>query len=134
MTAYGFSMSGVELPGGEDPLGTWASREEQVVSFSVGGQAPPPDVPTWHIQLPESPEQAEAILATQAQTQTLGSNDLAKAQAEILRLTRTEAVSFSPSDPLLAQKNALLSRMEQFQEAGTFNFKQTGRLHALAGG
>jgi len=116
MPEYGFSMSGVALSGGEDPIGTWTPREEQGVSFGVG-DAQLPEEPTWYIRLPASPEQAEAILAAQAQAQTLGQRDLSKAQAEILRLTRTEAVSFSPTDPLLAQKTALRSRVEQLQEA-----------------
>jgi hypothetical protein len=114
MTEYGFTLSGVGLPGGEDPLGLWTVPQDDVVSFAAGAAAPPEE-PTWRIELPESPEEAQAILAGQIRASELANRDLASVNRDLTYIGRTEAVSFSTSDPLLAQKTELLGTLDAFQ-------------------
>jgi hypothetical protein len=114
MMAYSFTLSGVGLPGSEDPLGLWETPQEDAVSFSAGASAPPAD-PTWRVELPESPEKAQAILADRIRASELAYKDLGRVNRELTYIGRTEAVSFSPSDPLLAQKTELLATLDAFQ-------------------
>lgn len=114
MKEYGFTLSGVGLPGGEDPLGLWDVPRDDAVSFSAGASAPPAD-PTWRIELPESLEEAQAILADRIQASQLAYKDLESANRDLTYIGRTEAVSFSMSDPLLAQKTELLATLDAFQ-------------------
>ena len=114
MTEYGFTLSGVGMPEGEDPLGLWSVPQEDAVSFSAGAAAPPEE-PTWRIELPESPKEAQAILAGQIQASKLAHQDLANVNRDLIHIGRTEAVSFSTSDPLLAQKSELLATLDAFQ-------------------
>ncbi|MCP4540084.1 MAG: hypothetical protein GY832_23345 [Chloroflexi bacterium] len=114
MSEYGFTLSGVGLPEGEDPLGLWSVPPDDIVSFSAGA-AVPPEEPTWRIELPESPEEAQAILAGQIQASELANKDLASVNRDLTHIGRTEAVSFSTADPLLAQKTELLGTLDAFQ-------------------
>ena len=114
MSEYSFTLSGVGLPEGEDPLGLWSVPPDDVVSFSAGATAPSEE-PTWRIELPESPEEAQAILAGQIQASELANRDLASVNRDLTHIGRTEAVSFSTSDPLLAQKSNLLATLDAFQ-------------------
>jgi len=103
-TAHSFTLSGVAFPGGEgDPLGIW---EPQPVSF--GAQATGPEVPTWHIQLPESPQEAEEILETKLEALALGQKDLARAKREVIQFNTRAAVAFG-TDALAGEKKALLN-------------------------
>ena len=119
MTQYGFTLSGVGLPEGEDPLGLWTVPPDDVVSFAVGAAAPPEE-PTWRIELPESLEQAQAILAGQIRASELANQDLANVNRDLTHIGRTEAVSFSTSDPLLAQKSELLGALDAFQSPTSY--------------
>ena len=114
MDRYRFTLSGVGLPEGEDPLGLWTVPPDDAVSFAAGAVAPPEE-PTWRIELPESPEQAQAILAGQIRASELANQDLASVNRDLTHIGRTEVVSFSTSDPLLAQKTELLETLDAFQ-------------------
>jgi hypothetical protein len=114
MTHYGFTLSGVGLPGGEDPLGFWDTPPGDAVSFAAGASAPPAE-PTWRIELPASLEEAQAILAGRIQASQLAYKDLERVNRDLTYIGRTEAVSFSTSDPLLAQKTELLATLDAFQ-------------------
>lgn len=114
MAGYSFTLSGVGLPGGEDPLGLWTIPQDDAVSFSAGAAAPPEE-PTWRIELPASPEEAQAILADQIQASELARRDLVNVSRDLAYIGRTETVSFSTSDPLLAQKTELLATLDAFQ-------------------
>jgi hypothetical protein len=116
MADYGFTLSGMELPGGQDPLGLWEVREAPAISFGAEGAAAPEE-PFWRVQLPASPQEAVAILEAQARLQTAGRQDLAHAGQEIVQLSRPESASFSPTEPLAAQKNALLAATDRLQES-----------------
>ncbi len=131
MTNYSLTLSGVGLPEGEDPLGLWTVPPDDAVSFAAGAAAPPEE-PTWRIELPESPEEAQAILADQIQASELASRDLASVNRDLTYIGRTEAVSFSTSDPLLAQKTELLGTLDAFQSPvsyGLFSRKDEKKEH-----
>ncbi len=114
MSEYSFVLSGVELPEGQDPLGLWSVPAGDMVSFSAESAAPPGE-PTWRIELPESTETTQAILASRTQAAELVHKDLAHIDQNLTHISRTEVVSFSPSDPLLAQKSELLETLDAFQ-------------------
>jgi hypothetical protein len=110
MAGTGFSLSGVALPAGRDPLGLWDVPQEEV-SFGVGPSAPP--VPTWRIDLPAAPAEAEAAFARQAHNARLAARDLATVDLELNGLVAPGAVAFSTSDELAAHKSALLSAADE---------------------
>jgi hypothetical protein len=95
-------------------MGIWTVPPDDAVSFSSGATAPPEE-PTWRIELPESPAEAQAILADQIQASKWAHRDLANINRDLTHIGRTEAVSFSTSDPLLAQKTELLETLDAFQ-------------------
>ena len=113
------TLSGVGLPGGEDPLGLWDIPEGDAVSFSAGASAPPEE-PTWRIELPESLEEAQAILVNRIQASELARRDLGSVNRELADIGRAETVSFSASDPLLAQKTELLGTLDAFQSTVSY--------------
>jgi hypothetical protein len=120
MVGYSFTLSGVGLPGGEDPLGLWRVPSKDAVSFSAGAAALPEE-PTWRIELPESPEQAQAILMDYIQASKLANQDLTNVNRDLIHIGRTEAVSFSTSDPLLAQKTELQGTLDAFQSPVSYS-------------
>jgi len=120
MTGHCFTLSGVGLPGGEDPLGLWDVPQDDAVSFSAADSTPPTE-PTWRIELPESPAEAQAILAGQIQASKLVHQDLANANRDLTYIGGTEGVSFSTSDPLLAQKTELLGTLDAFQSPVSYS-------------
>jgi hypothetical protein len=113
MDRYSFTLSGIGLPEGEDPLRLWTIPQDDVVSFSAAASALVE--PTWRIELPASPEEAQAILADHIQASQLAHQDLVNINRDLTYIGRTEAVSFSTSDPLLAQKTELLATLDAFQ-------------------
>ena len=117
MASYSFSLSGVSLPGGEDPLGLWTVPQESPEgapsggAFSFSGSAAQQSAaePTWRIALPADLEQAQAILEAQIQASELAQFDLAKVNQELAQLDPTGAgASFSASDELASQNKILL--------------------------
>jgi hypothetical protein len=123
MSEYGFTLSGAGLPEGEDPLGLWHVPPSRGVAFSQ--VAALPDEPTWRIELPESPERAQAILASQIQATERTHEDLARVNQELTGIDRTERVSFSmpdgTPDPLLAQKTELWDALDAFQSPVSYS-------------
>ena len=109
MAGYGFALSGVTLPEGEDPLGLWEVPQEETVSFAVpGAQA----APTWTVGLPASAQEARAILADQSRAVRLAQQDLANVDLELDRLGAPGLVSFSTADELAASKSELLTSVD----------------------
>ena len=113
MAEHSFTLSGAVLPGGDDPLGIWYVSENHAVSFAA--EASVPAEPTWRIELPESPVEAQAVLAGRTHAMELAQQDLAQAHQELDRLNPM-APSFSAAEEFLAQKNALLATVGGFQE------------------
>jgi hypothetical protein len=117
MNDHKFTLSGADIPEGEDPLGLWHVPPDSVLAFNKVGA--PPEEPTWHIELPESPERAQAILAGQIRAAERTREDLARVSQELAGIDRTERVSFSrpdgTPDPLLAQKTELWEALDTFQ-------------------
>jgi hypothetical protein len=116
MATHSFTLSGVVLPGDQDPLGIW-SVPERAVSFSAGDSVP--TEPVWRIELPESPEDIQAILADKDQALELTEENLAQVNRELVRLNPT-VPSFAPSETFSAQKNALLAAVDEVQEPVSF--------------
>ena len=109
-----FTLSGIALPEGEDPLGLWTLPESSGVSFSA--EAAPVEPPTWHIELSSSAEETRQVLDAQTRALALGERDLEQAKDALKALGTTEAVSFATDDPLAAQKAALLETLQKGQE------------------
>lgn len=109
MAQGSFTLSGVQFPQGDDPLGLWTVPQEPV---SYGLEASTPDKPmqpTWRIQLPAEPAAAQAILDGQIRATEHVQRDLARASRELELLDpRDASLSFSTSDELFAHKEALL--------------------------
>jgi hypothetical protein len=125
MAEHGFILSGVALPEGEDPLGLWDVPTDEAVSFSAEASAPAE--PTWRIELPASPAEAQAVLTGQTQALELAQRDLARAHGELDRLDPTDtAVSFDPSDRLFAPKDALLGTLSEFRATEGVSFGVLG--------
>ncbi|MBN2391533.1 MAG: hypothetical protein JXR84_12480 [Anaerolineae bacterium] len=113
MDDYGFALSGVTLPGGTDPTGLWEVQVASAISFAAADASP--SSPTWHVRLPASSEEATALLEAQARVQTLAWQDLTRVESDLVGLGRPEATSFSPTDPLLVEKAALLTAVDRLQ-------------------
>jgi hypothetical protein len=120
MAAYRFVLSGVTVSE-EDPLGIWDVPVGTGVAFSVGDGAP--EAPTWRVRLPESPETAQAILAAQMQALTLGQQDLARAQRELLWLGVPGEIAFRPSDELQAHRDTLLAALGELGSPVSYSLK-----------
>jgi hypothetical protein len=125
MAGHGFTLSGVGPPGVEDPLGIWDVVQDDVVSFGAGvsgtADSAPPAEPVWRIELPESPAESQAILAGRIRASKLVHQDLVRVDRDLTHLGRTGAVSFSASDPLLAQKTELLATVDAFQSPVSYS-------------
>jgi len=112
MAEYGFALSGVTLPGENDLFGVWTMAPKIAgVSFDASASAAPAD-PTWHVQLPESVDEAQSILQTQSLAIQRGEAALAQAEQRLARLGHAgEGVSFAapagPEAELLRALNAL---------------------------
>ncbi len=121
MDTYEFTLSGVTLPEGGDPLGLWDVAAAEAVSF--GDTSGAPQEPTWRIQLPESPAEAQRILRGKTRALELAQPDLAQAQRELERVDPATSVpSFSISDELFAPKSALRASVNQFRAAEVVSF------------
>lgn len=121
-----FSVSGLTLPEGQDPLGLWQAPErparDEAVAFSAGeAQAPAePEEPTWRISLPDSPAAAQAILQRQSRAMQLAQRDLQRVDRQLTAFDPQEeerGVSFSTADELSAPKSDLLRSIARYQPA-----------------
>jgi len=126
MPESAFSVAGLALPAGQDPLGLWQVPErparDEAVAFSVGeAQAPAePEAPTWRVSLPESPEAAQAVLQRQSRAMELAQRDLQRVERQLTAFDpqKEEAgVSFSAADELSAPKSELLRSIARYQPA-----------------
>jgi hypothetical protein len=117
MTTHRFTLSGVTLPGEEDPLGIWSVSAERAVSFSAGTSVPAE--PAWRIELPDSAEDIEAILADKGRALELTEENLAQVNRELARLNPM-VPSFAPSEEFSAQKNDLLAAVDEIREPVSF--------------
>jgi hypothetical protein len=125
MAEHSFTLSGVALPEGEDPLGLWDVPEVGAVSFGVEAAAPPE--PTWRIELPESPAQAQAILARKLDDIARAQQDLARASEELALLDPSRpAVSFGTPDRLSSHKEALLATANEIRATEQISFGLPG--------
>jgi hypothetical protein len=127
MAEYNFSVSGLDLPGANDLFGVWTVAPKTAgVSFDANAPAAPAD-PTWHIQLPESVEAAQAVL--QAQHAAIQRGELALAQAE-QRLARLghvgEGVSFAAPTGPEAELLRALNTLQPSESFGLFGKEAIG--------
>ncbi|MBN1874760.1 MAG: hypothetical protein JXA33_11065 [Anaerolineae bacterium] len=110
MSTYGLTLSGVTLPGEQDPLGICAVEPP---AFAADGRV---EVPTWRIDLPSSPEAAQAILAqtTRLLQQREDNLDVIRRELDSFSL-EGDGVSFSVATGVparfAAQKDALRSTL-----------------------
>jgi hypothetical protein len=106
-----FALLGVDLPGQPNLLGLW-DTSPGVVSFAVGAEAQP----TWVVQLPEDPQQAEAQLAAGQETlqRTLAALEDGDTRLERIAQTRRQ-VSFATTGLPEPEANLLLS-LQQLEE------------------
>ena len=104
-----------------DPLGIWAATPETAVAFGIGERKA--SVPIRRIPLPESPDEARAVLNTQAQALALTRQHLARAAQELALVGPPEQVSFSATDELLAQKNTLASTIGELRSPVSYGVK-----------
>jgi hypothetical protein len=111
MLDYGFTLSGINLPGGGDPMGLWEVQLAPALSFAATAETAAP--PTWRVQLPASPLEAAALLQAQAQAHALAWQDLARVESELAQLARPESISFSVADPLAVEKSVLLAAVDR---------------------
>ena len=121
-----FSVSGLTLPEGQDPLGLWQAPErparDEAVAFSVGEAKAPAETeePTWRISLPDSPAAAQAILQRQSRAMQLAQQDLQRVDCQLTVFDPQEeemGVSFSVADELSAPKSDLLQSVARYQPA-----------------
>ena len=117
MAAHSFTLSGVALPGDQDPLGIWSVSAERAVSFSAGTNAPVE--PAWRIELPDSVEDIEAILTDKDRALELTGENLVQVDRELARLSPT-VPSFAPSEEFSMQKNVLLAAVDEIREPVSF--------------
>ena len=116
MAETGFTLSGVTLPGANDLFGVWTVAPKTAgVSFDANAtlqaKSAPAD-PTWHIQLPESVEAAQAVLQAQRAAIQRGESALAQAEQRLARIGHAgDGVSFAaltgPEADLLVALNTL---------------------------
>jgi hypothetical protein len=116
MSQGSFTLSGVQFPQGDDPLGLWVVPQASV-SYGLELHAPEmPAQPTWRIQLPAQPAEAQALLAGQMRATERAQCDLAYASRELDRLDPGDAtLSFSASDELFVHKQALLAAVNELR-------------------
>jgi hypothetical protein len=96
------TLSGVHLPGGEDPLGIWelSSRDEPVAfAASAGGEGP-----VWRIDLPQATREVRADLRAQREAVRGRERQLTALEARLARLD----LSPSYAVPLDAHEAELL--------------------------
>jgi hypothetical protein len=117
MAAHSFTLSGVALPGDQDPLGIWSVSAEPAVSFSADKAVAAE--PAWRIELPDSAEDIEAILTDKGRALELTGENLARVDQELARLSPT-VPSFAPSEEFSVQKNALLAAVDEVREPVSF--------------
>ncbi len=121
-----FSVAGLALPEGQDPLGLWQVPErparDEAVAFSVGEAKAPaePEAPTWRVSLPDSPEAAQAILQRQSRAMQLAQRDLQRVERQLTAFDPQEqergiGVPFSTADDLAAPKSDLLQSIARYQ-------------------
>ena len=100
-----FTLSGLNLPRQEDPLGLWelaAPASTSFVSASTAAQ-----VPTWRVVLPPEPETERAALSDQHQALTDVNRALIRTQKELSEFGAGGQPSFAVDEPLAAPKAAL---------------------------
>ena len=123
MAEYRFALSGVTLPGAGDLFGVWEMPAVTGVSFDVDAAAAPAE-PTWRVQLPASPDDAQAVL--DIQTRALQHSTLDLVQAE-QRLAQVGAgVSFDVTAAPEAELWAALNAIESPVSFGLGRRKETG--------
>lgn len=120
MADAGFTLTGASIPEGEDPLGIWNVAPE-AVSFAAGEQVP--EVPTWRVNLPASPEAAQVRLAAREQALALARRDLERARRDLAQFDPSEAVAFDVGDPLSAQHRALREHVNALQTPVAFGIE-----------
>jgi hypothetical protein len=109
-----FVLSGVDLPGQPNLLGLW-DISPGAVSFVLGAEAPPAE-PTWTVQLPDDPQQAEAQLAAGQETLRRTLDALEDGDARLERIAeRRQQVSFAALELPEPEANLLLS-LQQLEE------------------
>ena len=107
-----FALSGASLPGADDLFGVWEVRavpsQGEGLAFDASAPAAPAE-PIWRVQLPASPEDAQAILDVQSLALQRSESDLWQAQQRLARVS--EGVSFDvtarPEAELWAALNAI---------------------------
>ncbi len=99
-------LTGITLPDNEDPLGLWEPAPPETVTFGAGETtiAAPP---TWRITLPPDPRAARQTLEACNRAESESLRHLAEVET-ILRTLNPLAPAYSATDPLLAQKEALI--------------------------
>jgi hypothetical protein len=116
MAEYSFALSGVTLPGTENLFGIWTVHTPAEVSYDLRADGAP-DEPTWRIQLPAAPADAQAILDAQSQTLQHSESDLFSAERRLAQLgisykAEEAAIAFAALPAPEAELLATLSSIE----------------------
>ena len=114
-------MSETALQARLDPLGIWVAPQEAAVAFNLGSGET--RVPIRRIPLPASPGEAQAFLSAQAQAVALTHQYLDRAAQELALFGLPEQVSFSATDELLTQKNALSTTIGELCSPVSYTIK-----------
>jgi len=128
MADYRFVLSGVTLPGTSDLFNVWevppsgsppGGRRSEDVSFDTSVAAAPVEPfdrprtpPTWHVQLPASPDGARSILDAQSAALRRSESDLAQARRRLAQIGAGAGVSFEAAAGPEAELWAALSAIE----------------------
>ena len=114
-------MSETALQARLDPLGIWAAPQETAVAFNIGSRET--RVPIRRIPLPASPGEAQAFLSAQAQAVALTHQYLDRAAQALALFGLPGQVSFSATDELLPQKNALSTTISELCSPVSYTIK-----------
>jgi len=120
MSEHLFTVSGLAPAGGMDPLGVWQIEAAPVASFAAGeGGA---TTPAWHVVLPETLAEAQAILADRASCFQFALADLERVKGELESLVAEGEIAYAAtSDKLSVYRAELLKAVHAAQ---AYSFEQ----------
>jgi hypothetical protein len=129
MAEYRFVLSGVTLPGAGDLFGIWDVPAVTGVSFDAAAAPTTPfdrlrTPPTWRVQLPASPDDAQAVLDTQTRALQHSTSDLVQAEQRLAQVGA--GVSFDVTAAPEAELWAALNAIEAPVSFGLGRREETG--------
>jgi hypothetical protein len=137
MAEYRFVLSGVTLPGAGDLFGIWDVPAVTGVSFDAAAAPTTPfdrlrTPPTWRVQLPASPDDAQAVLDTQTRALQHSTSDLVQAEQRLAQVGA--GVSFDVTAAPEAELWAALNAIEAPVSFGLGRREETARIETEVGG